>query len=584
VKTLSVWAPAADVVEVETRDARHRLRSDVRSGWWIADLPIEHGDDYAFVLDDGDALPDPRSRWQPHGVHAASRWYDHELFEWSDAGWRGVRLAGSVVYEMHVGTFTPTRTFDSAIQHLDHLVRFGVDLVEVMPVAAFDGTQGWGYDGVSLFAVHEPYGGPDGFKRFVDACHARGLGVVLDVVYNHLGPSGNYLPRFGPYFTDHHHTPWGAAVNLDDVYSNDVRRFVIDNALSWLRDFHVDGLRLDAVHELVDGTATHLLEELAGEVDALSTALGRPLSLVAESDLNDARLVTAREAGGYGLAAQWNDDFHHALHAMLTGEQKGIYADFGSLATFAKAMTQVFVHDGTWSSFRRRRHGRPVDVERLPGYRFVAFVQDHDQIGNRSVGDRISVALSDGLLRIGAALMLTSPFTPMLFMGEEWAASTPWQFFSSFPEPALARAISEGRRLEFAEHGWDVSTFPDPQSPETVARSTLDWEELDRQALAASLSWYAALIALRRREADLTEPRLHRVAVSFDEEQRWLVVSRGALRVVCNLARQRQSIAVTGAVVELLLSSDADVACAEATVELPAESVAIVRVASPAGI
>ena len=257
--------------------------------------------------------------------------------------------------------------------------------------------------------------------------------------------------------------------------SDDVRRFVIDNALSWLRDFHVDGLRLDAVHELVDGTATHLLEELAGEVDALSTALGRPLSLVAESDLNDARLVTAREAGGYGLAAQWNDDFHHALHAMLTGEQKGIYADFGSLATFAKAMTQVFVHDGTWSSFRRRRHGRPVDVERLPGYRFVAFVQDHDQIGNRSVGDRDLVALSDGLLRIGAALMLTCPFTPMLFMGEEWAASTPWQFFSSFPEPALAQAISEGRRLEFAQHGWDVSTFPDPQSPETVARSTLDW-------------------------------------------------------------------------------------------------------------
>jgi maltooligosyltrehalose trehalohydrolase len=583
VTTLSVWAPAAGVVEVETRDARHRLRS-VRSGWWIADLPIEHGDDYAFVLDNGDALPDPRSRWQPHGVHAASRWYDHELFEWSDAGWRGTRLAGSVVYEMHVGTFTPTRTFDSAIQHLDHLVRLGVDLVEVMPVAAFDGTQGWGYDGVSLFAVHEPYGGPDGFKRFVDACHARGLGVVLDVVYNHLGPSGNYLPRFGPYFTDHHHTPWGAAVNLDDVYSNDVRRFVIDNALSWLRDFHVDGLRLDAVHELVDGTATHLLEELAGEVDALSTALGRPLSLVAESDLNDARLVTAREAGGYGLAAQWNDDFHHALHAMLTGEQKGIYADFGSLATFAKAMTQVFVHDGTWSSFRRRRHGRPVDVERLPGYRFVAFVQDHDQIGNRSVGDRISMALSDGLLRIGAALMLTSPFTPMLFMGEEWAASTPWQFFSSFPEPALARAISEGRRLEFAEHGWDVSTFPDPQSPETVAHSTLDWEELDRQPHASTLSWYAALIALRRREADLTEPRLHRVAMSFDEERRWLVVSRGALRVVCNLAGRRQPIAVTEAVVELLLSSDADVACAEATVELPAESVAIVRVASPAGI
>jgi maltooligosyltrehalose trehalohydrolase len=575
---LSVWAPRAHVVEVEFEGGRHRMTRRGRAGWWAADVALVHGDDYVFVLDDGIALPDPRSRWQPNGVHAASRVYDHTSFAWGDAAWQGVQLSGSVLYELHVGTFTTAGTFDAAVEKLDHLVALGVDFVEVMPVAAFDGTQGWGYDGVSLFAVHQPYGGPDGFKRLVDACHARGIGVVLDVVYNHLGPSGNYLSRFGPYFTDHHHTPWGAAVNLDDIESDEVRRFIIDNAMSWLRDFHVDALRLDAVHELVDDTATHLLEELASEVDALSTSLRRPLSLIGESDLNDPRLITAREAGGLGITAQWNDDFHHALHCLLTGERQGYYADFGSMATFAKAMTQVFVHDGTWSSFRRRRHGRPVDVERLPAYRFVVFLQDHDQIGNRAVGDRISSSLSDRMLRIGAALVLTSPFTPMLFMGEEWAAATPWQFFSSFPEPALGRAVSEGRRREFAEHGWDVSTFPDPQDPNTVAQSTLDWAESERPPHAGMLAWYAALIALRRREHDLTDPRLDRVAVSYDEDRRWLVVSRGTLRIACNLAGDSRSIPLDGAVIEVLLESVAGTACTRSTVELAQESVAVVRV------
>jgi maltooligosyltrehalose trehalohydrolase len=565
------------MVEVDASGVRHRMSQADRSGWWNVDAPVMYGDDYAFVLDNGMPLPDPRSRWQPSGVHSASRIYDHGLFAWTDAPWRGVQLPGSILYELHIGTFTPAGTFDAAIEKLDHLAALGIDLVEVMPVAAFDGIHGWGYDGVALFAVHEPYGGPDGLKRFVDACHARGLGVVLDVVYNHLGPSGNYLPRFGPYFTDHHHTPWGAAVNLDDVDSTEVRRFVIDNAVSWLRDFHVDALRLDAVHELVDDTATHLLEELAVEVDALSAALGRPLSLIAESDLNDARLVTAREAGGYGLTAQWNDDFHHALHTLLTGERHGYYKDFGSLATFTKAVTQVFVHNGTWSSFRRRRHGRPVNVERLPGYRFLAFLQDHDQIGNRAVGDRLSATLSDGLLRIGAALLLTSPFTPMLFMGEEWGASTPWQFFSSFPEPALTKAVNEGRRREFADHGWDAASLPDPQDPGTVVRSTLDWAEPERQPHAELLGWYSALISLRRREAELTDPRIDRVRVTFDDDRRWLVVSRGMLRVVCNLDGQRQPVPVERPVRDVLLTSMDSAVPGRSSVELDGESVAIVR-------
>src|SRR5215207_8781030 len=368
--TFEVWAPAHDRVRVRTLGTDHEM-SRAGALWRVTVPGAGPGTDYAFLLgDDETPLPDPRSRWQPEGVHGPSRLHDAGAYEWKDAHWTGRQLAGSVVYELHIGTFSPQGTFAGAVEKLDHL---GVDLVEVLPVNAVNGTHNWGYDGVGWYAVHEPYGGPDGFKAFVDACHQRGIGVVLDVVYNHLGPSGAYLPRFGPFYKPGRST-WGDLVNLDGPGSLPVRRYIVDNALMWLHEYHVDGLRLDAVHALVDLGARHLLEELAIEVEALSTHLRRPLALIAESDLNDPRLVRSRDAGGYGLTAQWDDDVHHALHSLLTGERHGYYADFGSLATLAAAFTGAFVHAGTFSSFRARVHGRPVDRWATPAYRFVAFL------------------------------------------------------------------------------------------------------------------------------------------------------------------------------------------------------------------
>ncbi|HSV65072.1 MAG TPA: malto-oligosyltrehalose trehalohydrolase [Mycobacteriales bacterium] len=585
--SFAVWAPAADQVRLWLlQPAGHQQPSlgtehamqPAGNGWWRAEVGgAAAGTDYGFLIDDDTPLPDPRSRWQPDTVHGLSRCYDHHNYAWRDAGWTGRQLPGSVIYELHVGTFTPKGTFSSAAERLDHLVNLGIDLVELLPVNAVNGTHNWGYDGVGWYAVHEPYGGPDGLKQFVDAAHQRGVGVILDVVYNHLGPSGNYLPRFGPYLKPGRNT-WGDLVNLDGPGSDEVRRYIIDNALMWLSDYHIDGLRLDAVHALVDHRATHLLEELVAEVDALSTHLGRPLSLIAESDLNDPRLVTAREAGGYGLHAQWNDDVHHAVHVLLTGETQGYYADFAAPDAIAKTFTGAFFHDGTWSRFRERSHGRPVDRRRLPGHRFVVFLQDHDQIGNRALGDRLSVTLSPGQLKIGATLILTSPYTPMLFMGEEWAAGTPWQFFTSHPEPGLAAAVGQGRREEFAAHGWPADDVPDPQDPETFARSKLDWAELDDDRHAEILDYYRRLIALRHALPELSDPRLDRVDVRRGElaGHPYLVIRRGRYTVACNLAGERRRIPLDGAPLTVMLASERGFVFRDGEIELPAESVAVI--------
>ncbi|WP_409186976.1 malto-oligosyltrehalose trehalohydrolase [Amycolatopsis sp. VS8301801F10] len=538
-----VWAPSAERVRVRVDGADHEMTA-AEGGWWQADVT---GADYAFLLgDDERPLPDPRSLRQPNGVHEASRVYDHSAFAWTDQSWTGRQLAGGVVYELHVGTFTEEGTFDAVVDRLGHLVDLGVTHVELLPVNSFDGTAGWGYDGVLWGAAHEPYGGPDGLKRLVDACHARGLAVVLDVVYNHLGPSGAYLDRFGPYFAGR--TDWGAGLNLDGEGSDEVRRYVIDNALGWLRDFHFDGLRLDAVHALVDKRAVHLLEELSAEVDALSAALNRPLTLIAESDQNDPKLVTARDGGGYGLHAQWSDDLHHALHVRLTGETTGYYTDFAAPGALAKTLREAFFHAGTWSSFRSRVHGRPLDRRAAPGHRFLAYLQDHDQIGNRATGDRLSATVSPGLLACGAAVVFCSPFTPMLFMGEEWAAKTPWQFFASFPDPELAEAVRTGRRREFARHGWGESDVPDPMDPATVARSRLDWSEPGESGHREMLDLYRTLIRLRRSRPELTDPRLDRVAVETAPDDAWLVLHRGTLRLACNFGPEPVELPVTGEV------------------------------------
>jgi maltooligosyltrehalose trehalohydrolase len=573
----AVWAPLPKQVRLTVDGAVHDMQRD-DSGWWRARVEGRPEADYGFLLDDTETpRPDPRSRRQPSGVHGLSRRFDPSTYAWGDRAWTGRPLAGGVVYEMHVGTFTREGTFDSAIRNLDHLVDLGVDFVELLPVNAFNGTHNWGYDGVAWYAVQETYGGPAGYQRFVDACHQRGIGVIQDVVYNHLGPSGNYLPEFFPIFAEGGANTWGNSINLSGPDSDEVRRYILDNALMWLRDMHVDGLRLDAVHALVDERATHLLEEMAAEVEKLSVAEGRPLSLIAESDLNDPRLITPRVAGGTGLSAQWSDDFHHALHTTLTGEAQGYYADFAAagIGAVAKTLTGAYFHAGDWSSFRRRHHGRPVDTASLPGWKFVGYLQDHDQIGNRAVGDRISASLSPGLLAVGATLVLTSPFTPMLFMGEEWGASTPWQFFTSHPEPELGKATAEGRIGEFAEHGWDAAVVPDPQDPDTFTRSKLDWAELTDEPHAQLLAIHKALIALRHAHPDLVDPDLSAMAVSWDDADRWIVVQRGSLRVVANLSDQPREVDLDVPASEVLFATGELPTLDGETVTLPAESAAV---------
>ncbi|MCG7528942.1 malto-oligosyltrehalose trehalohydrolase, partial [Streptomyces sp. OfavH-34-F] len=543
-----VWAPDAESAVLRLAGEPLPMEPDPeRPGWWTREADAADGDRYGFALDGGPVRPDPRSRRQPDGPDGESAVVDHDAYAWR-SDWAGRGLPGAVLYELHIGTFTAEGTFDAAAARLGHLAELGITHVSLMPVCPFPGVHGWGYEGVSLWAVHEPYGGPEGLKRFVDTAHGLGLAVVLDVVHNHLGPSGNYLPLFGPYFTETHHTPWGAAVNLDAPGSDEVRAFLLGSALAWLRDYRLDGLRLDAVHALADTRALTFLEELSAAVDALSAELGRPLPLIAESDLCDPRTTTPREEGGLGLHAQWNDDFHHCLHTALTGEAQGYYADFAAapLAGLAKTMTSAFFHNGTYSSFRGRTHGRPVDVTRSAAHRFVGYAQTHDQIGNRALGDRLAASLSPGLLACAAALVLTGPFTPMLFMGEEWGARTPWQFFTDHTDPELAEAVRTGRRREFGAHGWAQEDIPDPQDPATRDRSCLDWEEPGREPHARLLAWYRELIALRHTLPDLRDPDLASVKAAYDDAARWLAVRRGDLRIAVNLAAEPAAIPLGG--------------------------------------
>ncbi len=571
---MRVWAPRARQVEL---DGGGRVLSMTRdeSGWWRVDAPfIQHGVDYGFRVDGEGPFPDPRSAWQPDGVHGASRWVDHARFDWTDAGWQQPPLGSAVIYELHVGTFTPEGTFAAVSDRLDHLLDLGVTHVELMPVAEFPGKRGWGYDGVDLYAPHSAYGGPEGLKQLVNACHRRGLAVLLDVVYNHLGPAGNYLGRFGPYFTKRYATPWGEAVNLDGPESDEVRRFIVDNALMWLRDYHLDGLRIDAIHAIVDTSALHILEQLAAEMRDLEAALGRHLVVIAESDLNDPRVIRSPEAGGYGLAAQWNEDFHHALHAVLTGERAGYYQDFGRLADLAAVLTRGLAYDGRYSRYRRRRHGR--SAAGLSGHRFVACLQNHDQVGNRAVGERTSRLLSPGQLKIGAALVLTSPFVPMLFQGEEWAASTPFFYFTDHQDAELGAAVKRGRREEFATFGWDPEAIPDPQAVETFLRSRLEWEEPGQEPHREILAWYKALAGLRRRLPALRDGRLERTTVRCDDAARWLIMRRGPVLVVCNLAdavRRVPCPEIQGK--QIVLSSEESITAADAAIVLPGHAVAI---------
>ncbi|MCF6385919.1 malto-oligosyltrehalose trehalohydrolase [Mycobacterium sp. MBM] len=568
-REFAVWAPRPSRVQLDVDGTRHPMKRGA-DDWWRATVPANPDSRYGFVLDDDDTvLPDPRSARQPDGVHARSQLWTPDA---PPRPWPGRSVEGATIYELHVGTFTEAGTFDAAIEKLQYLVDLGVDFVELMPVNAFSGTHGWGYDGVLWYAVHEPYGGPDALVRFVDACHAHGLGVLIDAVFNHLGPSGNYLPRFGPYLSSGSN-PWGESVNIADAGADEVRGYIIDCALRWMRDFGADGLRLDAVHALVDTTAIHILEELSTETDSLAADLGRPLSLIAESDMNDPRLITPRERGGLGLTAQWDDDIHHAIHTAVSGERQGYYGDFGTMEVLAQTLTHGYFHAGSYSSFRGRRHGRPLDTAAIPATRLLAYTLTHDQVGNRATGDRPSQNLTGGQLAVKAALALGSPYTAMLFMGEEWGSSSPFQFFTSHPEPELGRATAEGRKAEFAAHGWDADEIPDPQDPETFTRSKLNWAEVTEGEHARLLQVYRKLIALRHDEPDFADPWLEHLRVDYDEDAHWIVMHRGAFAVVCNLGAAAVGVPITGQVV---LAWDEPATDGSATV-MPGHSFAVLR-------
>jgi maltooligosyltrehalose trehalohydrolase len=516
---LAVWAPAAQRVEVEARGARHAMTRDGR-GWWRTEIAARGPLDYAFAVDGGSARPDPRSPWQPHGVDGPSRTVDHSAFRWTDHGWSAPPLASAVVYELHVGTFSPEGTFDGAIARLDALADLGVTHVEVMPVAEFPGARGWGYDGVYISAAHSAYGGPQGLAAFVDAAHAAGLAVLLDVVYNHVGASGaGALEAFGPYFTEKHHTAWGRAMNFDDADCDPVREWALQSAEQWVRDFHLDGLRLDAIHAIVDAGAEHLVAAVSRRVhDITPNAM-----VIAESGLNDPKVIRPPELGGWGCDAAWADDFHHALRVLTTGETEGWYGEFDSLGTLAKAMHRPHVHDGSYSEFRRRRFGAPA--EDRPPQQFVVFAQNHDQVGNRAYGDR----LPEPARRLAAFCTLLAPFTPMLFMGEEHGEPAPFQFFSDHIDVEIAEATREGRREEFAAFAAFGEDVPDPQDPETFERS-----KLTRQGDPELRDLYRRLLELRHEL-----PHGEATDIAYDEHSGWLSARRGPYRLVTNFADAR---------------------------------------------
>ena len=571
----SIWAPNAKKMSLKIGDTIYPMARKGDRGMWCVSVDVPFGTDYAFQIDDDPTpYPDPRGVRQMRGVHDASTLYDQKEFEWKDKRWQGTPFNGGIIYEMHVGTFSAEGTFDGAIEHLPYLADLGITHIELMPIAEFPGDFGWGYDGVVLFAVTESYGAPVALKRFVDACHQHDLSVILDVVYNHFGPVGNYANKFGPYLTSKHHTPWGEAVNFEEGGSEQVRRFFIDNALMWMRDFHVDGLRLDAVHEFMDRSAIHFMEQMSAEVDVLSSTLGKRFLLIAESDLNDPRVVAPREAGGYGMDAQWSDDFHHSLFTVLHKNEEGIgyYDDFGSMEDLAKSLERVFVYDGAYSSYRKRRHGRPV--QGLSAHHFIGFIQNHDQVGNRATGDRVEHIVGFERAKVAAAIVLLAPFIPMLFQGEEYAASTPFQYFAHHEDPDMAKAVSDGRKRDFAAFGWKPEEVPDPESRETFERSKLNWNEIHEGKHAEMLDWTKKLIKLRRSSISLNDGDLNHVKIRFDEEKRWLMMRRGDIMLVCNLGTDPHQCPNPDHL-SLTLASSNEVVLNDSAVSVPPDSVAI---------
>ncbi len=521
-----VWAPFCQSMEailVSPSSREIRMEKDDKGYWRARVEDVEPGAFYYFRIQDGRERPDPASNYQPKGVHGPSGIVDHASFPWDDADWKGIALEEMIIYELHVGTFTPKGDFDSVIYRIPDLKELGINTIGLMPVAQFPGKRNWGYDGAYPFAVQNSYGGPDELKKLVNACHQQGMAVVLDVVYNHLGPEGNYFREYGPYFTRKYKTPWGEAVNFDDEYSDEVRNYFIENTLFWFEQYHVDALRLDSVHAIFDMSAQPFLKELAGKTDEFSAEKKRQFLLIAESNLNDTRILRPREEHGYGLAAQWSDDFHHSVHTLLTAENDGYYADFGKVSHLVKALKKGFVYDGQYSIYRQRRHGNS-SADR-PGRQFVVSIQTHDQVGNRMLGERLTQLVSFEALKLAAGIMLLSPYVPMLFMGEEYGEEAPFLYFVNHGDPGLVEAVRKGRKEEFQSFRWQGEP-PDPQSIETFKGSKLNWEKREEGKGRVLLDLYRELLHLRREIPVLSRLNKNDMQISGDEESKFVLMHR----------------------------------------------------------
>ncbi|MBE9128906.1 MULTISPECIES: malto-oligosyltrehalose trehalohydrolase [unclassified Coleofasciculus] len=522
----TVWAPLREKIAVHITAPQEQLIPLEKDEWgyWQGTAAVEPGALYFYQLDGSTDRPDPVSSCQPQGVHGPSQVVARQ-FSWNDASWQGIPLSELIIYELHVGTFTPEGTFEAMIPRLSYLQDLGVNAIEIMPVAQFPGDRNWGYDGVYLFGVQHSYGGVEGLKKLVDAAHQAGIAVILDVVYNHLGPEGNYLWDYGPYFTDRYHTLWGSAINLDDAYSNEVRNFFIQNVLYWLDEYHIDGLRLDAVHAIYDQSAKPLLQELAEAVDTFNETASSQRYLIAESDLNDVRVIRPPELGGFGIHSQWSDDFHHALHTLLTGEESGYYLDFGSIEHLEKAFREGYVYSGQYSHYRQRNHGN--SSKDRPGEQFVIFAQNHDQIGNRLAGDRLSTLIDFEGLKLAAGAVLLSPYVPLLFMGEEYGEEAPFQYFVSHGDPDLIEGVRKGRAREFEAFGWQQEV-PDPQGMEVFMESKLRWQESEQGNHQVLRRWYKRLIQLRKEIPALASLNKQALNVSSLPNEKVLMVHRTA--------------------------------------------------------
>lgn len=543
----TVWAPFARTVELvlaEPGNVMVPMNRDSSGYWHASGVSADPGTLYRYRLDGERDRPDPASHAQHDGVHGPSIVIDHTAFSWSDADWKGIGLKDLVIYELHVGTFTEQGIFDAVISRIDDLKDLGITAIELMPVAQFPGERNWGYDGVYPFAVQTSYGGPDGLKRLVDACHARGMAIILDVVYNHLGPEGNYLWDFGPYFTDTYKTPWGMAINFDGPFSDEVKNFFYENARHWFLHYHIDGLRLDAVHAIYDAGALPFLQELADLKASWEREARRNFLLIAETDRNDPRLIRPFSLGGYGIDAQWSDDFHHALHTLLTGEKTGYYEDFGDLASLDRVFREGFAYNGNYSSYRRRRHGGSA-ADR-DGWQFVVAAQNHDQVGNRMLGERLSSLVSFEALKLAAGTVLLSPFIPLIFMGEEYGETAPFLYFVNHSDPALISAVREGRKEEFKAFSWQGEP-PDPQGESTFRGSKLNWALRAQTHHRALLNIHTELLGLRKRVPSLAPATAGTVRTRMIPENGMLCVFRQADRertlCVYNFSSEERSIA-----------------------------------------